>query len=51
MDRRNIIRVMGKPIKTIREVIKEDIKIKDLDKSMVIDRTTWKKLIHVADIT
>ena len=37
--------------KTIREVIKKDLEINGLDKSMVLDRTLWQKLIHVADPT
>ena len=37
--------------KTIREVIKKDLELNDLDRSMVLDRTLWRKLIHVADPT
>ncbi|KAG5024721.1 hypothetical protein JHK82_020622 [Glycine max] len=41
----------GRPKKTIREVIKKDLEINGLDRSMVLDRTLWWKLIHVADPT
>ena len=48
---RQTIRGRGRPKKTIREVIKKDLEINDLDRSMVLDRTLWRKLIHVADPT
>ncbi|KAL5164575.1 Craniofacial development protein 2 [Glycine soja] len=51
MERRQTIRGRGRPKKTIREVIKKDLEINDLDRSMVLDRTLWRKLIHVADPT
>ncbi|KAL5154279.1 hypothetical protein HKD37_19G053668 [Glycine soja] len=51
MERRQTIRGRGRPKKTIREVIKKDLKINGLDRSMVLDRTLWRKLIHVADPT
>ncbi|KAG5035957.1 hypothetical protein JHK85_011310 [Glycine max] len=44
-------RLRGRPKKTIREVIKKDLEINGLDRSMVLDRTLWRKLIHVADPT
>ena len=47
----NHIRGRGIPKKTIREVIKKDLELNDLDRSMVLDRTLWRKLIHVADPT
>lgn len=31
----------------IREVIKKDLEINDLDRNMFFDRTLWRKLIHV----
>lgn len=40
MERRQTIRRIGKPIMTIREVIKKDIKMNDLDKT-VLDRILW----------
>ncbi|KAL5125442.1 hypothetical protein HKD37_02G005661 [Glycine soja] len=51
MERRQTIRGRGRPKKTIREVIKKDLEINSLDRSMVLDRTLWRKLIHVADPT
>jgi hypothetical protein len=41
----------GRPTKTIRETIKKDLHINELDKNMVFDRTLWRRLIHVADPT
>ncbi|KAH1257082.1 Craniofacial development protein 2 [Glycine max] len=51
MERRQTIRGRGRPKKTIREVIKKDLELNDLDRSMVLDRILWRKLIHVADPT
>ncbi|KAH1255661.1 Retrovirus-related Pol polyprotein from type-2 retrotransposable element R2DM [Glycine max] len=51
MERRQTIRGRGRPKKTIREVIKKDLEINGLDRSMILDRTLWQKLIHVADPT
>ena len=51
MERRQTIRGRGRPKKTIREVIKKDLEINGLNQSMVLDRTLWRKLIHVADPT
>ncbi|KAH1237173.1 Craniofacial development protein 2 [Glycine max] len=51
MERRQTIRGRGRPKKTIREVIKKDLEINGLDRSMVLDKTLWRKLIHVADPT
>ena len=51
MERRQTIRSRGRPKKTIREVIEKDLELNDLDRSMVLDRTLWRRLIHVADPT
>ncbi|KAL5146984.1 Craniofacial development protein 2 [Glycine soja] len=51
MERRQTIRGRGRPKKTIREVIKKDLELNGLDRNMVLDRTLWRKLIHVADPT
>ncbi|KAL5176375.1 LINE-1 retrotransposable element ORF2 protein [Glycine soja] len=51
MERRQTIRGRGRPKKTIREVIKKDLELNDLDRNIVLDRTLWQKLIHVADPT
>jgi hypothetical protein len=41
----------GRPKKTIRETIREDLEVNELDPNMVFDRTLWRHLIHVADPT
>ncbi|KAL5152766.1 Craniofacial development protein 2 [Glycine soja] len=38
MERRQTIRGRGRPKKTIREVIKKDLELNDLDRSIVLDR-------------
>lgn len=45
MERSQIIRGRGSHIKTIREVIKNDLEINGLD------RTLWRRLIHVVNPT
>lgn len=35
--------------KVIREVIKKDLEINNLDRSMLLNRTLWHILIHVTD--
>ena len=39
IERSQTVRERGRPRKTIREVIKKDLEINDLDRSMVLDRT------------
>jgi len=39
----------GRPRKTLRETIKKDLEINQLDNDMVFDRILWCRLIHVAD--
>ena len=39
MERRQTARGRGRPKKTIREVIKKDLEINDLNRSMVLDIT------------
>lgn len=51
MERGQIVRGRGRPRKIIREAIKKDLELNNLDKSMVLDRTFWRNLIHVADPT
>jgi hypothetical protein len=46
-----IIRGRGSPGKTIRETIKKDLEINELENNMVFDKTLWRRLIHVADPT
>lgn len=51
MDMSQITRGRGRPKKIIRSVIKKNIENNDLDRSIVLDRTLWQKLIYVADST
>lgn len=37
--------------KIIREIIKKDFEIINLNKSVFLDKTLWRKLIHVANPT
>jgi len=39
----------GKPRKTIRETIKNDLEVNELNPYLVYDRTLWRNLIHVAN--
>jgi len=41
----------GRPRKTIRETIRKDLEVNELDTNLVYDRTLWRNLIHVADPT
>jgi len=45
-----ITRGRGGPRKTIRETIRKDLEINELEKDMFFDRTVWRCLIHVADL-
>jgi len=49
MEGSQIIRGQGRPRKTLRETLKKDLEINELDRNMVYDRTLWCRLIHVAD--
>lgn len=40
MKRRQIIRERGRPRNAIREIIKKDLENNDLDRNMVLDRTS-----------
>jgi hypothetical protein len=51
MEGGQITRGRGRPRKTIRETIKKDLEINELEKDMVLDRTLRRCLIHVADLT
>lgn len=51
MERSQTIREKGRPGKTGREIIKKDLKINDLDKIIILDKTLWKKLIYEGDPT
>jgi hypothetical protein len=50
MKHSQITTASGKPGKSIRETIKKDLEINELDRNMVVyDRILWHNLIHVAD--
>lgn len=51
METRQTIRERERLKKTIRDTIKKNIKVKDLDINMIVDRILWRKLIYVADCT
>jgi len=42
-------RAQGRTKKTKMDVIRQDIKEKDLNEGILLDRNEWKKLIHVPD--
>jgi len=41
----------GKPRKTIRETIKKDLEVNELNPNLIYDTTLWRNLIHIADPT
>jgi hypothetical protein len=51
MEESQVKRGRGRPRKTIRETIRKDLEVNELDPNMVYDRTLWHHLIHVADPT
>ena len=60
MEESHVKRGRGKPKKTIRETIRKDLEVNELDSNLVYDRTLWnlvydrtlwRNLIHVADPT
>jgi len=51
MEGSQIIRGIGRRRRTKRETIQKDLKINELDRNMVFDRTLWRRLIHIADPT
>jgi hypothetical protein len=48
MEGSQITKGWGGTRKTVRETIKKDLEINELDRNMVYDRTLWCRLIHVA---
>ena len=46
-----INRDRGRPKKTWKETIKNDLKYLQLNKEMCNDRTRWRQMIHTADPT
>jgi len=51
MEESQVKRGRGRPRKTIRETIRKDLEVNELDSNMVYDRPLWLNLIHVADPT
>jgi len=51
MEESHVKRGRGRPKKTIRETIRKDLEVNELDSNLVYDRTLWRNLIHVADLT
>jgi len=51
MEESHVKRGRGRPRKTIRETIRNDLEVNELDPNLVYDRTLWRNLIHVADTT
>jgi hypothetical protein len=51
MEDSQITRGRGRPRKTMRETIKKDLEINELDKDIIYDRTLCRCLIHVANHT
>ena len=51
MEESHVKRDRGRPRKTIRETIRKDLEVNELDPNLVYDRTLWRNLIHVADPT
>jgi len=51
MEESQVKRGRGRPRKTIRETIRKDLEVNELNPNMVYDRTLWCNLIHVADPT
>jgi len=51
MEESHVKRGRGRPRKTIRETIRKDLEVNELDPNLVYDRTLWRNLIHVADPT
>jgi len=51
MEDSSITRGRRRPKTTITETIKKDLKISELDRDMIYDKTLWCRLIHVAGPT
>jgi len=51
MEGSQITRGRGRPRKTIRETIKKDLDVNELERNMVFDRTLCLCLVHIADPT
>jgi len=51
MEESHVKRGRGRPNKTIRETIRKDSEVNELNSSLVYDITLWRNLIHVANPT
>jgi hypothetical protein len=51
MEESQVKRGRGRPRKTIRETIRKNLEVNELDPNVVYDRTLWCNLMHVADPT
>jgi len=51
MEESQVKRGRGRPKKTIREAIRKDLEVNELDPNLIYDRILWRHLIHVADPT
>ena len=51
IEESHVKRCRGRPKKTIRETIRKDLEVNELDSNLIYDRTLWHNLIHVADPT
>jgi len=49
MEESHVKRGRGRPKKTIRETIRKDSDVNELDSNLVYDRTLCRNLIRVAD--
>ena len=41
----------GRPKRTLNDIIRRDLLINNISPNMTIDRTQWRRVIHVADST
>lgn len=51
MEGSQVTRGSGKLRKTIREAIRKNLEINELEKDIVFDKRLWRHLIHVTDST
>jgi hypothetical protein len=47
MEESQVKRGRGRPKKTIRETIRKDLEVSELDPNMVFDRTLWRSQPHL----
>jgi hypothetical protein len=51
MEESQVKRGRGRPRKPIRETIRKNLEVSELDPNMIYDIALWHNLIHVADPT